>query len=93
MYIDITGISSFISCQFLIQHTTQPQNNFALLVCHHNYLTTMDFSLMKARDEEHERIGQIFNGFRRKLMEYETLIKTELGEFFIVRVSKFVPIL
>ena len=48
---------------------------------------------MKARDEEHERIGQIFNGFRRKLMEYETLIKTELGEFFIVRVSKFVPIL
>ena len=40
----------------------------------------MDISLMEKRDEEAERIGRIFNGFRQKLTEFETLIKIELGE-------------
>ena len=41
-----------------------------------------DSSLNKARDEEHRRIGRMFNGFRQKLTEYETLMKTELGELY-----------
>ena len=44
-------------------------------------ITDMDgSSLIKVRDKELERIGKIFSGFRKKLIEIETLIKRELGE-------------
>ena len=46
-----------------------------------------DYQIMdEVRDEEHKRIGIMFNRFRQKLTEFETLIKRELGEL----ISKFV---
>ena len=46
-------------------------------------LKIMEISLRKKMDEEYERIDQTFKQFRIKLMECETLIKRELGEFYI----------